>query len=149
VKKRGGAANAYAVCTAAGTRNPDLERKKDILRSRIRAAEEAMKWARAHGRSQAAASREAHKAVQELKRLESQSNGKRKRNPRNPEEGSIRMSERFHGRKVIEVKEIDETVHFHRWLAELGELERLKVRACDGGIVTLEDFDGCLLCSNE
>jgi hypothetical protein len=97
VKRRGGAANAYAVCTAAGTRNK----------------------------------------------------GKRKRNPPNPADAAASMSERFHGRPVIEVKEVIEGVHYHTHLAELGELELLKVRALDGIIVRLEDFSGALLCSNE
>jgi hypothetical protein len=67
----------------------------------------------------------------------------------NPAEAAAEMSERFHGRPVTEVLEIEERVHVHEHLAELGELERLKVKALDGGIVTLTGFDGALLCSNE
>jgi hypothetical protein len=59
------------------------------------------------------------------------------------------MSERFHGRPVTEVLEVKERVHVHEHLAELGELQRLKVKALDGGIVTLTGFNGALLCSNE
>jgi len=68
---------------------------------------------------------------------------------RNPAEAAAAMSERFHGRPVTEVLDIEEQVHYHEHLAVLGELERLKVKALDGGIVTLTGFDGALLCSNE
>jgi hypothetical protein len=67
----------------------------------------------------------------------------------NPAEAAAEMSERFHGRPVTEVLDIEEQVHYHEHLAELGELERLKVKALDGGIVTLTQFDGAILCSNE
>ena len=67
----------------------------------------------------------------------------------NPGEAAAEMSERFHGRPVTEVLEVEEQVHYHEHLADLGELEHLKVKALDGGIVTLTGFDGAILCSNE
>jgi hypothetical protein len=45
------------------------ETKIQILRNRIKAAEEAWRWCRANGRSAAAASREMHAALAELKSL--------------------------------------------------------------------------------
>lgn len=75
--------------------------------------------------------------------------GRKKKRGRNPADEAAQMSERFHGRPVTEVLDVEEEVHYHEHLAELGELERLKVKALDGGIVTLTGFDGALLCSNE
>jgi hypothetical protein len=75
----------------------------------------------------------------------------KKRNPRNPADGAAEMSEKFHGRPVLETVIVEESVHYHTHLAELGTLEKLVVKASnkDAGIVELEDFAGALLCSNE
>lgn len=57
------------------------------------------------------------------------------------------MTEAFHGRPETEVFDVEEKVHYHRHVAELGELTKLKIKAATG-VVTLTDFDGTLLCSN-
>lgn len=77
--------------------------------------------------------------------------GKGKLNPRNPAAGAEAMSERFHGRPVLETLIVEESVHYHSHLAELGTLEKLVVKAAnkDAGIVDLENFGGALLCCNE
>ena len=72
----------------------------------------------------------------------------------NPAAGADEMTERFHGRPVQELIEVEEEVHYHEHLAELGVLTKLKVKAPDGAIVILSDFkdaegNGALLCSNE
>lgn len=48
-----------------------MERRIQILKNRIRAAEEAWRWCRANGKSAAAASREMNAAISLLKSLES------------------------------------------------------------------------------
>jgi hypothetical protein len=48
---------------------PNKASQIEILRSRIRAAEEAWRWCRANGRSAAAAGREMHAALIQLRAL--------------------------------------------------------------------------------
>lgn len=71
-----------------------------------------------------------------------------KRNPRNPVDGAVAMSERFHGRPVQDIVEIVEDVHVHTVLAELGALTKLVVKGCHG-TVDLTFDDDTILCSNE
>lgn len=67
----------------------------------------------------------------------------------NPMEDAARLYEEFHGKPSAEVVEVEETLHVHDVLAELGELLRLDVIALDGARVKLSGFEGALLCSNE
>lgn len=69
---------------------------------------------------------------------------------RNPAAGAIAVSEEFHGRKVGKMVPVSQQRHFHKYLAELGELTKLVVLTRDGrGKVTLSDFGGAMLTCNE
>ena len=67
----------------------------------------------------------------------------------NPADAAAEMYQKFHGRPSGEVVEVEKDVHYHGNLAALGELEKLTVRANDGGLVDLEGFGDAVLCSNE
>jgi hypothetical protein len=88
---------------------------------------------------------ETSKAKRIIARLEA-ALSKRKRNPAT---ASAEAYERFHGQQSSEVASVDDELHIHEHLSAIGDLEKLKVRAPDGGIVTLTDFDGAILCQAE
>lgn len=68
----------------------------------------------------------------------------------NPADAAIAVSEEFHGRKVKAMIPVQEKRHYHKYLAELGELRKLVVLCRDGKHrVTLSKFDGAMLCANE
>ena len=67
----------------------------------------------------------------------------------NPAGAAASMFQKFHGRPSGEVVDIKKPVHYHAHLAALGELEKLTVKANDGGLVDLEGFGDAVLCSNE
>jgi hypothetical protein len=67
----------------------------------------------------------------------------------NPSDAAAEMYRKFHGRLSGEVVEVEKPLHYHAHLAALGELEKLTVRAHDGGLVDLEGFGDAVLCSNE
>lgn len=68
----------------------------------------------------------------------------------NPAEAARAVSEEFHGRKVREMIPVTERRHYHKFLAELGELTLLVIYTPDGRRkVELSKFDGALLCTNE
>jgi hypothetical protein len=67
----------------------------------------------------------------------------------NPSDAAAEMFQKFHGRPSGEVVEVEKDLHYHGNLAALGELEKLTVRANDGGLVDLEGFGDAVLCSNE
>jgi hypothetical protein len=46
---------------------------------------------------------------------------------RNPESGSAALYETFHQRAPERVEEYEENFHYHGWLAELGEMQEIKV----------------------
>lgn len=136
VKAKGGAVSPYAVCSAAGKRNPlPIPGLYDI--SMLASVGDALRK-KALGRRNAAKKRGFKGWLQSLGR-----------SLRNPLDAASAMSEEFHGRPVDELIEVEETVHEHEYLAELGELVELRVKARDGGRVTLSKFEGALLCSNE
>ena len=68
---------------------------------------------------------------------------------KNPASAAASMYEKFHGRPSGEVVEVKKDLHYHGNLAALGELEKLTVKANDGGLVDLEGFGDAVLCSNE
>ena len=69
---------------------------------------------------------------------------------RNPADAAIAVSEEFHGRKVKAMIPVQEKRHYHKYLAELGELRKLVVLSRDGKHrVTLSKFDGAILAANE
>ena len=77
---------------------------------------------------------------------------RKRRNPgkRNPADAAMAVSEEFHGRKVKAMIPVSQKRHYHKYLAELGELRKLEVLARDGRHrVTLSKFDGAMLCTNE
>lgn len=68
----------------------------------------------------------------------------------NPADAAMAVSEEFHGRKVKAMIPVSQKRHYHKYLAELGELRKLEVLARDGKHrVTLSKFDGAMLCTNE
>ena len=67
----------------------------------------------------------------------------------NPAGAAAEMFQKFHGRPSGEVMEVQKDLHYHGNLAALGELEKLTVKANDGGLVDLEGFGDAVLCSNE
>jgi hypothetical protein len=71
------------------------------------------------------------------------------RRRRNPLESAARLYEEFHGKPSTEVVDVQESLHVHDNLAELGKLLKLQVTALDSARVTLSGFEGALLCSNE
>ncbi len=73
---------------------------------------------------------------------------KKRGNPQNPADEAMAVSEEFHGRKVKAMVPIQVKRHYHKYLAELGELRKLVVE-CGRNRVTLSNFDGALLCCNE
>jgi len=74
----------------------------------------------------------------------------RRRSARNPADAAMAVSEEFHGRKVKAMIPVQQKRHYHKYLAELGELRKLIVHSRDGkSKVTLRQFDGAMLCSNE
>jgi len=73
----------------------------------------------------------------------------KKKATRNPADAAASMYQKFHGRPSGELVEVEKPVHYHAHLAALGELEKLTVRANDGGLVDLERFGDAVLCSNE
>jgi hypothetical protein len=56
------------------------------------------------------------------RRVKSNPKGKR-----NPESGAAKLVETFTGRPASKVIEVEETTHYHEWLAKLGPLRELKV----------------------
>lgn len=74
----------------------------------------------------------------------------RRRGRGNPAEAAQDASEEFHGRPVEEMIPVTKRVHYHKYLAELGELRRLIVVTPDGRHrVEMKNFKGSLLCMNE
>jgi hypothetical protein len=67
----------------------------------------------------------------------------------NPQDAAAAASEGFHGRPETEIIEVREPVHFHRDLADCGELIELCVLDPDGQTVRLHGFDGSRLAFNE
>jgi len=146
VKAKGGAANAYAVCTAAGTRKNPLghftfERKQD--------AETYLRELRVRGykghviRDENDLWRvEYRKSLGTLKAM--------KPTKRNPATAAVEAFEEFHGHAPDELVTVAADRHHHRHLAGAGKLIYLKVAPIDGGAVrTLKGFKNALLAFNE
>lgn len=149
VQARGTGVNAYAVCTAAGTRNPAKRKRKweeNIVLYSGPDAEQAQDYLR---RAIAAGS---YMGLQKFK-----SKGEwyvtaesiRGASRFNPAGASADVFEEFHGHPPSEVVTVSKEIHFHSNLAALGELEFLKVWGIDGRGHTIEGFDGAILCTNE
>lgn len=148
VKKRGGAANAYAVCTAVGTRKnaawTDSVFDQSREGTRVVVVPKGSKWAvLVNGISRMVKPTE-RGAIGYAERI--------LRNPsrKNPADEAVKGYEDFHGRPPEEFVTIERVVHFHRNLSGAGELKRLVVLAIDGrSVVTLSKFKGAVLAFNE
>jgi len=152
VKAKGGAANAYAVCTAAGTRNPAafylVADGRSIPVSKQWTFEEAQAKADSLNAKRMAAGKDAIYAVYvpDLKvRLGYRANPAR----RNPASAAVSVFEEFHGHRPDEIVEVKKKIHFHKHLAGAGILKRLVVDGIDGRSHLINGFRGALLCFNE
>lgn len=151
VKKKGGA-NAYAVCTAAGTRNPSIFDNEDAFRQgRERAAglgsgarsvsgstitKEFNRWWKAAGIP-----------GNRTEQLQAYKRGWKSR--LNPAGASAEVFEEFHGFKPSEVVTVSKEIHHHEHLAALGTLTMLDVWGVDGQGHKITGFKKALLCCNE
>ena len=149
VQAKGGAANAYAVCTAAGTRkkkNPSVAPRFDIDDLQ-------------DGNWQTVASVRAwsNKEAVRLYRLQHPEWTKgRKLRAReltrsNPADVASERFEEFHGFAPTETVTVTKKVHHHKHLAAAGKLKALSVKPIDRALPvrTLKGFKGSLLCFNE
>lgn len=125
VKKRGSAVDPYAVCTAAGTRNPLALSSLASLPGVSSLGKKAQRFAKTG-----------------------------KLNPRNPEVAAIQGYEMFHGRAPQETVTVEYDLHYHAHLWAIGDLVKLAVENDNGRKVDLSRFEDrqgnvCLLCGNE
>ena len=139
VKAKGGDVNAYAVCTAAGTRNPSKFEKcvQDV---------ESRGYARDPRAVCAAAGRAKYGQREMTRRAVA---GKRKAARGNPADTAVSAYEEFHGHPPDETITVTKEVHFHEHLAGIGLLKRLKVKGVDHQIHVIQGFKGALLASSE
>jgi hypothetical protein len=140
VKKRGGAANAYAVCTAAGTRG-----KQRNARKRFWIVTDNGDLLNTYGTKA-----EAEKYLRLLKQQSPSITARVKDSHReNPANAAAQAFEEFHGRPSEEVVTVTQKIHYHGNLAAIGELKALIGVPVGGGKFTLKGFDGAILCENE
>ena len=137
VSKRGGVDDPNAVCAASKRRTP--EGAAELQRAAAKGRRRASRRNVVDPTMAAMLGDEFMKIGAKLKKKAS----------RNPADAAAEMFQRFHGRPSGEVVEVNKPVHYHAHLAALGELEKLTVRANDGGLVDLEGFGEAMLCSNE
>jgi len=169
VKKRGGAVNAYAVCTAAGTRannvkkgqtydkyyaqkaaqskHPEryaLPKKKNPTwrktKAQQRKADRAFEKKYGKGTASSAAARKAY--IDRLIR------GNRGRG--NPADAAAARYEYFHGRPPEKDTIVKTDRHYHKNLSGIGELKELLILGITGDRkVKLEGFKGAMLSETE
>ena len=156
VQAKGGAGNAYAVCTAAGTRpgrrgnpRPGVLHLGDRVLFRGEAATILNVYSpdrRGHGETiliRTDSGKQYEIAPQAVKKI-------RKRNPAS---SAVSAYEEFHGHAPDETVEVRKEIHFHGHLTGLGELMGLTVRGVDyketNRVVHLAEFEGALLCCDE
>ncbi len=130
VRARGQALNEYAVCTAAGTRNPARHRLEGWG---------AIQYAERHGISHLnkyadPVSGAGRVTIEKAKKVAAD-------DPQliylyvragNPQAEAADLSEKFHGRPSEQVVEVEERVHYHDDLAMLGDLVELHVETESG-----------------
>lgn len=98
----------------------------------------------------AAAAAAARDRIRDLKQLEGTSWQAGPSYRGNPAEAARAVSEEFHGRAVREMVPVTERRHYHKFLAELGELTLLVIHTPDGRHrVELTEFAGAMLTTNE
>ena len=149
VQAKGGAANAYAVCTAAGMRkaNPsDWEAGNAVAgrgsAAQARALKEHIEWVERIER------RGRKLSKQELQILK-QRFRKAAREKRNPALASAEAFQEFHGFEPSEVITVTKKVHYHKHLAAAGELVQLDVWGIDEQGHRIKGFKGAFLAFNE
>jgi hypothetical protein len=149
VKKRGGDTNAYAVCTAAGTRkkkgNPGPQVVKTAYGGYV------VRW-REDGKVRESQdiflTREEAESEAYLRERLLQSKAKRK----NPADSSASAFKEFHGYEPKELVTVEKKVHHHKHLSAAGQLVGLKVNPVGKGLPvrTIEGLGKkCLLAFNE
>ena len=139
-KRGGGAVNAYAVCTAAGTRNP-AKHKNAMSRSDKKVLKDFQRY------GSTIATYSIPGLWEGLTLADAFKNPIQKKNPSGI---AHQVYEEFHGEPPSETVIVEKKVHFHKHLASAGELRKLEVRRrVDRGITTLTRFKGALLAFNE
>jgi len=143
VQEKGGAANAYAVCTAAGTRANASYRVKfsnglwrvydrHELLYNAETEQEARTWLRNY-------KLRVKQNPITLPELRGETAG--------PSEfaAAAEASEEFHGTDAHQLLEVETEVFDHDNLGDLGELISMDIASIDGGIVHLKNFEGARL----
>lgn len=140
VQKRGGAANAYAVCTAAQkkarTKKNKAYRGKDIL------------WQAGPrfvvpGVGEFSSLEDAKRAIDNT--FGRKTAGKRKNPATDEYEAAAEASEEFHGAPPHEDIEIKQEIFEHTNLADCGELRKMEIIALNNDLVDLKGFAGARL----
>ena len=72
-----------------------------------------------------------------------------KRKKRNPPAESAQAYKDFHGRDSMESVTVKKEVFYHKHLAAAGKLVQIEVVSRQGYTVTLDGFQGAMLCFNE
>jgi hypothetical protein len=145
VSERGGAVDPKAVCGAQEKKyQMNLDDKLSIKTLRVPGVSWKKYVVKSGSRVIAGPFYTKGEASDTLARIEQD------RRKRNPADAAMAVSEELHGRKVKAMIPVQQKRHYHKYLAELGELEKLVVLCRDGRHrVTLKGFDGAMLCSNE
>ena len=139
-RRGGGAVNAYAVCTAAGTRNPS-KRKNAMSREDRKVLKDFQRY------GSTIATYSIPGLWEGLTLADAFKNPAKKKNPSGEAQ---EVYEEFHGEPPSETVIVEKKVHFHKHLASAGELRKLEVRRrVDRGVTTLTRFKGALLAFNE
>jgi hypothetical protein len=150
VKRKGGGVNAYAVCTAAGTRNPagvsivPSARRSGMwdvfINGILRVTKPTRKGAEGYAKRW-----EDENAP--LKRNRVAANPRRRKNS---PEAADRMYEKFHGKKPDGAIIVEEEEHVHENLSVLGQLIEMRIDTVTGicACLSFED-DPPFLCSSE
>lgn len=164
VESRGGAYDPRAVCAAQERRKyrqKELTRRAVAGKKRVRrnaASYRGMSVAKLEQIEPFVAARmydndwlvrdRARREMEDLQRA--LKNARRREAKRNPADAAMAVSEEFHGRPVKAMIPVQQKRHYHKYLAELGELRKLVIMSRDGKHrVTLSKFDGAMLAANE
>jgi len=154
VQAKGGAGNAYAVCTAAGTRNPNattVKNERDIRKyidAKVAAGWSADQLSRAIWRRWGYLTevKDGRLRVKFSSGIDTFSfNPSRK----NPATAAADAYEEFHGHPSKEIVTVTKQVHVHEHLASAGELRGMTIKGIDGRLHEVKGFKKALLAFNE
>lgn len=155
VQARGGAANAYAVCTAAGTRgNPNattVKHEKQIrayVAEKIAAGKTAAEIGRAVWRRWGYLTGTSGPVLQ-IKMSGGTETFQANSARGNPAGAAAEVFEEFHGYAPSEVITVTKKIHYHANLAAAGKLTHLDVWGVDGAGHKISGFKSALLAFNE